>query len=156
MVPWTWARFLSLARSKLRLCSANHRAGYFSNLACDWLSIVWAYSGQETENGPWSALLLVIACSWQHQAIIWASVDLSSIRPLDPYISIELNFKSSKLFNQKNVQHLCWGVNVLIKPRWVDTALRLFSDCEMICLNQSSLFHLKFKKTDSNVKYNEK
>ena len=40
----TWARFLSLAQSKLRLCSANHRAGYFSNLACDWLSIVWAYS----------------------------------------------------------------------------------------------------------------
>ena len=49
-----WARFLSLVRSKLRLCSANHRAGYFSNLACDWLSIVWAYSEQETENGPWS------------------------------------------------------------------------------------------------------
>ena len=47
------ARFLSLVRSKLRLCSANHGAGYFSNLACDWLSIVWAYSGQETENGPW-------------------------------------------------------------------------------------------------------
>ena len=48
----TWARFLSLSRSKLRLCLANHRAGYFSNLACDWLSIVWAYSEQETENGP--------------------------------------------------------------------------------------------------------
>ena len=46
------ARFPSLARSKLRLCTANHRAGYFSNLACDWLSIVWAYSEQETENGP--------------------------------------------------------------------------------------------------------
>ena len=29
----TWGRFLSLARSKLRLCSANHRAGYFSS-AC--------------------------------------------------------------------------------------------------------------------------
>ena len=51
-----WARFLSLARSKLRLCSANHRAGYFSNLACDWLSIVWAYSEKGTENGPWMAL----------------------------------------------------------------------------------------------------
>ena len=59
--PWYWARspdvfrarFLSLTRSKLRLCLANHRAGYFSNLACDWLSIVWAYSEQETENGPW-------------------------------------------------------------------------------------------------------
>ena len=51
--PPIWARFLSLTQSKLRLCSANHRAGYFSNLACDWLSIVWAYSEQETENGPW-------------------------------------------------------------------------------------------------------
>ena len=38
--------------SKLRLCSANYRAGYFSNLSCDWQSIVWAYSEQETENGP--------------------------------------------------------------------------------------------------------
>ena len=36
------ARFLSLTQSKLRLCSANHRAGYFSNLACDWLSTGWA------------------------------------------------------------------------------------------------------------------
>ena len=26
--------------------------GYLSNLACDWLSIVWAYSEQETGNGP--------------------------------------------------------------------------------------------------------
>ena len=33
------AYFLSLAQSKLRLCSANYRAGYFSNQACDWLSI---------------------------------------------------------------------------------------------------------------------
>ena len=49
-----WACFLSLAQSKLRICLANQRAGYFSNLACDWLSIVWAYSEQETENGPWS------------------------------------------------------------------------------------------------------
>ena len=45
--------FCLLLGSKLRLRSANHRAGYFSNLACDWLSIVWAYSKQETENGPW-------------------------------------------------------------------------------------------------------
>ena len=44
------ARFRSLARSKLRLCLANYRAGYFNNLAYDWLSIVWAYSEQKTEN----------------------------------------------------------------------------------------------------------
>ena len=54
-----WARFLTLAQSKLRLCSANHRAGYFSNLACDWLSIVWAYSEQGTENGSWSVKISV-------------------------------------------------------------------------------------------------
>ena len=44
--------FLSLARSKNRLCPANHWAGYFSNLTCNWLSIVWAYFEHETENGP--------------------------------------------------------------------------------------------------------
>ena len=37
----TWLRpgtvVLYLIRSKLRLCSANHRAGYFSNMACVWL-----------------------------------------------------------------------------------------------------------------------
>ena len=44
-------RFSSLIRGKLRLCTANHRAGYFSNLTCDRLSIVWAYSEQDTENG---------------------------------------------------------------------------------------------------------
>ena len=51
---WSGPVFLSLTLSKLRLSLANHRAGYVSNLACDWLSIVWAYSEQETENGPWS------------------------------------------------------------------------------------------------------
>ena len=48
----TRACFLSLARSKLKLRSANHRAGYFSNLACDWLSTVWAYSEIETQSVP--------------------------------------------------------------------------------------------------------
>ena len=45
--------FLSHAWSELRLCSANHRTGYWSNLPCDWPSTAWAYSEQETENGPW-------------------------------------------------------------------------------------------------------
>ena len=52
--------FLSLARSKLRLCSANHRPGYWSNLPCDWPSTAWAYSEQKTENGPRSYQLLTI------------------------------------------------------------------------------------------------
>ena len=39
-----WARFVSLAPIKLRLCSANHRPGYWSNLTCDWPSTAWAYS----------------------------------------------------------------------------------------------------------------
>ena len=50
-------RFPSLAKSKLRLCSANHRAGYFSNLAYDWLSIVSAYSKQDIEKGLRSMLV---------------------------------------------------------------------------------------------------
>ena len=52
----TRARFLSLTQGMLRLRSANHRAGYFSNLACDLLSIVWTYFGQETESGTISLL----------------------------------------------------------------------------------------------------
>ena len=52
LLSWSWARFLSLTQSELRLCSANHTA-YISNLPCDWLSIVWAYSEKEQENrGP--------------------------------------------------------------------------------------------------------
>ena len=53
----TRARFLSLARSKLRLCSANHRPGYWSNLPCNWPSTAWAYSEQETENWPWTEVI---------------------------------------------------------------------------------------------------
>ena len=60
----TRARFLSLAWSELRLCSANHRPGYWSNLPCDWPSTAWAYSEQGIENGPrsWSTLAQVMAC----------------------------------------------------------------------------------------------
>ena len=45
-------RFVSLAWSKLILCSTNHRPCYWSNLPCDWPSSAWAYSEQETENRP--------------------------------------------------------------------------------------------------------
>ena len=47
-----WARFLSLARSKVSLCSANHRPGYWSNPPGYWLSTAWAYFKQERENRP--------------------------------------------------------------------------------------------------------
>ena len=52
------AYFLPLAPSKLRLCSANHRAVYFSNLPCDWPGTVWVFSEQETENRPRSHICL--------------------------------------------------------------------------------------------------
>ena len=83
----TWARILFLARSKLRLCSANHRAGYFSNLSCDWLRTVWAYSEQETENGPrWILrrrirymVLITVPCTWyQPKAAAWFSLSPAS------------------------------------------------------------------------------
>ena len=65
----TWTRFLSLVRSKLRLCSANHREGY---LPCDWPSTAWSYCKQETENGPWATIEL---------SLKWSS----SIHPKDIY-----------------------------------------------------------------------
>ena len=64
------ACFLCLVRSKLRLCSANHRTGYFSNLACDCLSIVWAYSEQDTENGPRSSSPKHLISQPTHDVII--------------------------------------------------------------------------------------
>ena len=102
----TWARFLSLAWSKLRLWSANHRADYFSNLACDWLSIVWAYSEQETEKtGPVKnysthrgrvthicigSLAIIgsdngLSPGW-HQAIIWINAGILLIQTLETNI----------------------------------------------------------------------
>ena len=54
------ACFLYLAQSKLRLCSANHRPGYWSNLACDWLSIVWAYSKKRKKADPGLITLYLI------------------------------------------------------------------------------------------------
>ena len=64
-LPSTRARSLSLARSKLRLCSANHRPGYWSNLPCDWPSTAWAYSEQETENGPRAVTLTTLPFQWK-------------------------------------------------------------------------------------------
>ena len=65
------ACFLFLAWSKPRLCSANHRAGYWSNLPCDWPSTAWAYYGAsltrlkllrpDDSHKAWSALVQVMA-----------------------------------------------------------------------------------------------
>ena len=59
----TRVHFLSLTQNKLGLCSANHRPGYWSNLPCDWLSKAWAYSENETENGPRLGLSCSLAAS---------------------------------------------------------------------------------------------
>ena len=74
------AHFLSFTQSELRLCSANHRAGYFSNLACDWLSIVWAYSEQETENGPWWCILTLVVLNWFMGTSSYSSVHFMKVK----------------------------------------------------------------------------
>ena len=56
----TRARFMSLAQSKLRLCSANHRAGYFSNLACGWLSLLRASDRKTFACGQFWLDLLIL------------------------------------------------------------------------------------------------
>ena len=60
----TRARSLSLVRSKLRLCSVNHRPAYWSNLPCDWPSTTWAYSEPNTKNGPSPAMVNSMTWLW--------------------------------------------------------------------------------------------
>ena len=102
----TWACFLSLTRSKLRLCSTNHRAGYFSNLACGWLSIVWAYSQQETENGPWSVLNLSkikkkkLHFLWEYYLYLWFRMCIKYIQPQPIFLGaneLYLNMTTKKV-----------------------------------------------------------
>ena len=47
VIGWAQPELTPSKRQKngqLRLCSANHRPGYWSNMPCDWLSTAWAYS----------------------------------------------------------------------------------------------------------------
>ena len=91
------ARFLSLAQSKRRLCSANHWAGYFSNLVCDWLNIVWANSEQGTENGP--CLCMMSSC-------IKTSVLLT--------LSIEHKFTTLQMENVLEADHVTFPLTLLL------------------------------------------
>ena len=51
-----WPCFLSLAQSKAQAVLGQSQGRLLQCLACDWWSIAWAYSENETENGPWSLL----------------------------------------------------------------------------------------------------
>ena len=62
---------------------------YFRNLACDWVSILWAYSEQETENGPWcgfrfpslpSLWVLLVQCHQIFSDQIFSRLDHHSFR----------------------------------------------------------------------------
>ena len=66
---------------KLRLCSANHRPGYWSNLTCDWPSTAWAHSKQETENR-----------TWKHFLLCW--INAHNIHPLKTHIHPILIFEA--------------------------------------------------------------
>ena len=88
--PQVLGPFSVSARSKLRLCSASHRAGYFSNLDCDWLSIVWAYSEQVTENGPWTRVNSI--GPWEMWPLSYSNNFQTPIR--DAYLQqFQLNFQ---------------------------------------------------------------
>ena len=141
-----WDRFLSLAWSKLRLCSANHRAGYFRNLACDWLSIVWAYSEQETENGPrtfdwhsWhetDAFTVSVALPWRqtfvcHEGMckgtvsgLWKIMDVPTSHFSLECITTEAfpNLHSDQPITNELCQpfrgHISYPLTVLQRPGW--------------------------------------
>ena len=70
------ARFLSLGQSKLRLYSANHRPGYWSNLPCDWPGTAWAYYEQvaETKASKFWACGKLRLCSANHRPDYWSNL----------------------------------------------------------------------------------
>ena len=120
------ARFLSPARSKHRLCSANHRSGYWSNLPCDWPSTAWAYSGQETESGPRSSIswhsYIVVRYINPHlfrfsDVMLWAGVSpiclISAYSPSD-YLRVFMRVCSSTIYesfvDSPTLTRLCWHV----------------------------------------------
>ena len=71
----SWACFLSFAQTKLILCSANHRQGYWSILACGCLSIVWAYSWtDEMAFLNWNGLDKKAIFLWPWSVAAWIMV----------------------------------------------------------------------------------
>ena len=71
------------------LCLANHRAGYLSNLTCDWLSIVWGYSKLETENEPssqWRVCRSIAICLIESDKILVVRRDRPIPLLLMPYL----------------------------------------------------------------------
>ena len=116
------AHFLSLARSKPRLCSANHRPGYWSNLPCDWPNTAWAYSEQETENGPGiPRIITAIPCVTR---LIWCSSAHS-------YLS-----QNFKLYSFPQ-----WYVKVMNGPRVCMCKVRMAYPCNTSYRSGESVAH---------------
>ena len=112
------AHFLSLAQSKFRLCSVNHRPCYWSNLACDWPSTAWVNSKLETENGPRFGLELlhqfppfcwfppVLSKQWlliTYHVLIWQ---------MSPQLSCNCTHQIWKWFNEYN-RYFCKSKNFI-------------------------------------------
>ena len=79
------------------LCSGNHSAGYLSNLTCDWLSIVWAYSKQETENGPTALAFQWVLCYFYTMAHFHIYILNSMVDYIPEYMAIIMQKTSLSL-----------------------------------------------------------
>ena len=110
----TWARFLCVARSKLRLCSANHRSGYFSNLAFDWLSIVWAYSKRQKTVPVISTVIDCVCTQWLAHS--W-------------YCIMNISHEYGISLPQNSIYSV-YKIRVLSKPRWIQETYVIF--CELV------------------------
>ena len=133
------ARFLSHAQSKLRLCSANHRAGYFSNLACDWLSIVWAYSEQKTKKRT-LMLYLGSLSSW------WKYIQIPVQTGWDKGLSVPLLSKSR---GQEGFSNSLWPSDAIWGHGPRSALAQVMACCLMApshCLNQRWLISGKFQR----------
>ena len=89
--------FLPLARGKLKLCSANHRPGYWSNLPCDWPSKAWAY---------WTSLIVtaLIRCTAHLGVVLFRLLGKSSN---GKEISLQCSVQTFQMMVQ--VRFLSWA-----------------------------------------------
>ena len=134
----SWACFLSLAWSKLRICSANHRPGYWSNLPCDWLSTAWAYSEQDT----------IQAHAW------WCTWNICST--IINMLLIKAKSAPNRLFNTHIGHHSCPSAkqqakqSQLIVCEWYGDSLRPMDSIKSTLIDTGESWHLQsFQKKAS-------
>ena len=147
-------RFLSLARRKLRLCSANHRSGYWSNLPCDWPSTAWAYSDRKRAVVRW-LVYIPITLLWRH----YGRDGISNHQPYDCLHNRLFRCRSKKI-SKLRVTGFCAGNSPVtdefpaerasnaknvayLVSKYVTNSIYCTERCRYICIYHNVIFFIR-------------